>query len=68
MNSELETYQAQIDKKLNYILGNQVALLEWQEKHDRRRRSNLHAIKSIRHAIYFATGSFLFLTLVLFLS
>ena len=68
MNSELETYQAQIDKKLSYILGNQVALLEWQEKHDQRKRNNLHAIKSIRHAMYFATGSFLLYTLVLSLS
>ena len=68
MNSELETRLAQIDKKLGYILGNQVALLEWQEKHDRRRRSHLHTIKSIRHAMYFAIGSFSFLTLLLFLS
>ena len=65
MNSESKAHLAQIDKKVNYILGNQVAILEWQEKHDRRRRNNLHAIKSIRHAMYFAIGSFLLYIIVL---
>lgn len=68
MNSELEAHLAQIDKKLGYVLGNQVAILEWQEKQDRKKRNNGHAIKSIRHAMYFATGSFLLYTLVLSLS
>ena len=68
MNSESETYLAQINRKLGYILGNQAAILEWQEKHDQRKRNNRHAIKSIRHAMYFAIGSFLLHTLVLFLS
>ncbi len=64
----IETRLAQIDKKLGYILGNQVAILEWQEKNDKRRRNNLDSIKSIRHAMYFATGSAVLLTLVLSLS